>query len=844
MNEAVRPEFTEMTEETDIPETQDETAAPEGDTVPETAVPSQTPETGAAPETDIPQEAPEEAAVPETETVPDTDRQEGSEEAAQDNDPEPPAPTGEEVAEAVLTVLEAAGEMELADPDGIERLQDYITETRTAYEELTEEEQEALAGSMAYLEDASVAVDTMQLTMEQEETGTIVIPQTGLPNSWRFINGKPLAEALQTAEEEAEIVAQIQPEAEPVEEEEEEPEQEEEITVPETDALPPETEEAEPADGLVNEPETETDAAPEILPETEEDTAEQDAGEPDGEADSAEEQNGPELSVSAGAEVASLRVRTGSGNGEVFLVGTGTALKGIDVSQWQDDIDWAAVKSAGIKYAIIRCGYGSDYESQDDWCWEQNATACEQLGIPYGVYLYSYATTNAMIDSEAEHTLRLLKGHKPALPIYLDLEDNSQTRLGNAKMSAFALRWCKAIKKAGYKRVGIYANLYWWNNLLFTFANEYNTADTYYQWVAQYNDTCDYTGHKYECWQYSSSGKVKGITGNVDMNWWYEDLPKAGSNAASAASTTGIAYRSYIQSFGWEGSWKKNGAVSGTVGNSLRLEGIRIKMTGERDLGVQYRTRVQGSGWENTWHADGETSGAPGKGKRIEAVQIKLTGADAAKYDLYYCVQTQRLGWLNWAKNGAKAGTSGYDFRIEAIRIKLVKKGAAAPAKLGNYAAAFKQTYIRYNTHVQTYGWMDYVVDGAMSGTTGQSKRLEGIHIQLTEKPYSGNVEYRTHVQTYGWQKWVKNGALSGTVGKAKRLEAIQIRLTGEMAQKYDIYYQTHIQTFGWTGWAKNGAACGSAGYGKRLEGIRIKLVSKGGKAPASTTTKVYYRKK
>ena len=85
--------------------------------------------------------------------------------------------------------------------------------------------------------------------------------------------------------------------------------------------------------------------------------------------------------------------------------------KGIDVSKHQGKINWAKVKAAGIDFAIIRCGYGSDQKDQDDAYWQYNVSECERLGIPYGVYLYSYANTTAKARSEAQHTLRLLKGH-------------------------------------------------------------------------------------------------------------------------------------------------------------------------------------------------------------------------------------------------------------------------------------------------------------------------------------------------------------------------------------------------------------------------------------------------
>jgi uncharacterized protein YjdB len=141
---------------------------------------------------------------------------------------------------------------------------------------------------------------------------------------------------------------------------------------------------------------------------------------------------------------------------------------------------------------------------------------------------------------------------------------------------------------------------------------------------------------------------------------------------------------------------------------------------------------------------------------------------------------------------------------------------------------------VSYQTHVQDVGWQNYVSNGAVSGTSAQSKRLEAIRIKL--EGISGGIEYRTHVQDIGWQGWVADNALSGTSGQSKRLEAIQIRLTGEAADKYDVYYRVHAQNTGWMDWAKNGESSGTAGYSYRLEAIQIVLVTKGGAAPGSTT--------
>lgn len=256
------------------------------------------------------------------------------------------------------------------------------------------------------------------------------------------------------------------------------------------------------------------------------------------------------------------------------------------------------------------------------------------------------------------------------------------------------------------------------------------------------------------------------------------------------------------------------------------------------NISVTYQTHVQTYGWQD-WVSDGDMSGTSGEAKRLEAIQIELTGSMAEKYDVYYRVHAQTFGWMGWAKNGGYAGSSGYAKRLEGIEIRLVAKGGAAP---GSTEGAYRHPLIQYQTHVQTYGWQGWKQDGAVSGTSGQAKRLEGIEIRLVDPEFSGDVRYKTHVQTYGWQDWVSNGAMSGTSGQAKRLEAIQIELTGDMAAQYDIYYRVHAQTFGWMGWAHNGEPAGTAGYAKRLEGIEIQLVPKGGNPPGSTEN--YFREK
>ena len=127
-----------------------------------------------------------------------------------------------------------------------------------------------------------------------------------------------------------------------------------------------------------------------------------------------------------------------------------------------------------------------------------------------------------------------------------------------------------------------------------------------------------------------------------------------------------VSYSTHIQSYGWNKSAAKNGAVAGTTGKAKRLEAIKISVEGNEDLGIQYTTHCQGYGWLN-WSSNGEISGTTGEAKRLEAIKIQLTGADRDKYDVYYRVHAQGYGWMNWAKNGEAAGTAGLAKRLEAI---------------------------------------------------------------------------------------------------------------------------------------------------------------------------------
>lgn len=195
-------------------------------------------------------------------------------------------------------------------------------------------------------------------------------------------------------------------------------------------------------------------------------------------------------------------------------------LKGIDVSHYQGDVDWKKVKATGVQFAIIRAGYGK-YAYQEDPCFEDNIEGAYNAGIPVGVYWYSYADTAAEARQEAEACLTVIKPYKDkiTLPVFFDQEyEPAILSAGNSIRTQCCIAFIKAIEAAGYK-AGLYGSQDWLDNKI----DDSQIPETATVWVAQYSNKCTYTG-RYTIWQYTSSGKVDGISGRVDMNEADESL--------------------------------------------------------------------------------------------------------------------------------------------------------------------------------------------------------------------------------------------------------------------------------------------------------------------------------
>jgi GH25 family lysozyme M1 (1,4-beta-N-acetylmuramidase)/uncharacterized protein YjdB len=200
----------------------------------------------------------------------------------------------------------------------------------------------------------------------------------------------------------------------------------------------------------------------------------------------------------------------------VLSMGSGTI--GIDVSKWNGTIDWTAVKASGVDFVIIRCGYrGSTTGSLiEDPKFEQNIQGATSAGLKVGVYFFTQAITEVEAVEEASMALALTSKYKLTYPIFIDSEGSGgrADSLDATTRTAILKAFCQTVTNAG-KKAGIYASKNWFTTNLNT-----SQLNSYTIWMAQYATTPTYTG-RYDIWQYSSTGHVGGIDGNVDMNKSY-----------------------------------------------------------------------------------------------------------------------------------------------------------------------------------------------------------------------------------------------------------------------------------------------------------------------------------
>lgn len=336
-------------------------------------------------------------------------------------------------------------------------------------------------------------------------------------------------------------------------------------------------------------------------------------------------------------------------------------LKGIDVSVHNNIIDWTKVKSQ-IDFAILRIGYGDNVTSQDDKRFYQNLKGCQDNNIPYGVYIYSYATNREHLDSEIMHTKRILESiNEKPFCVYFDMEDNSTEFLGKDTLTEYALTFCREIKKIGYK-TGVYANQNWFNNFLDCkkIHDEDNSI-----WVAKYSNNKPNIPTEYDIWQYTSDGVLEGINGRVDMNYLYNNLILTNTTKKEQKHEKhDIDYTGVITYQVFDGIWlpevsKVDDSINGYAGRFGRaISGLKAKCEyGEIFIQshiVGDRNYLPEISSKNYYDNNGDSySGI--YGKPIDCVKIRST-----KGFVKYRVHVKGENWLAWVDSRTTTGSESY----------------------------------------------------------------------------------------------------------------------------------------------------------------------------------------
>lgn len=208
------------------------------------------------------------------------------------------------------------------------------------------------------------------------------------------------------------------------------------------------------------------------------------------------------------------------------------SMKGIDVSRYQRNIDYAKLKAAGVEFVIIQAGYGDviSYPNQKDNMFESHYKAATAAGLHVGAYWYSYATTPDGAKREAQGFIQTIKGKRFDMPVYMDLEEKSQFSTGKTNCSNMVTAFCNELEKANY-----------WSGLYISRSpcQQYITtevANRYSLWLAEYSSKCNYSG-VYDMWQFTSSARYNGYNGNLDADVCYKDYPTLIKNAGKNGYT-------------------------------------------------------------------------------------------------------------------------------------------------------------------------------------------------------------------------------------------------------------------------------------------------------------------
>lgn len=505
--------------------------------------------------------------------------------------------------------------------------------------------------------------------------------------------------------------------------------------------------------------------------------------------------------------------------------------KGVDISYANGNIDLAKVKNAGFEFVMIRCGFGSDIKSQDDSQFENNVKKAESIGLPWGVYLYSYATNASEAKSEVEHIKRLLKGKKPTMPIAIDIEDAKYYKKYNCYNKS-ALTAIAKIIVDGIKSNGYYPMIYTSYSWLDTYLDKsvYTSCDL---WVAQWHNRCQYKGSNLGIWQYGGetnvleSNSISGV-GVIDKNICYKDYPTIIKNGGyngfkKSTSTTTPAKTTATRKSITEAELRQkvantiNAWLGATEGNAGHKEILKI-YNAQNPLPVGYKMK-DNDAWcaatvSATWLKVGIAQyittecgcgrfrdNAKKLGIWVENDAYKPKVGDAI---IYY-----------WSDNGVGDCQTGADHigLITAVNGNsfTVTEGNTDNGVVGKRTMQVNGRYIR-GFITPDYATIAKKVAGKVTADSSTSTQTS----TLTAYP---NVKYRVRAGGKWWGEITNLTDYAGVRGTAITDVAIK-------ATNGTIKYRVHVKGGSWLSWITdynvNNSATGYAGNGKPIDAIEV----------------------
>ena len=200
------------------------------------------------------------------------------------------------------------------------------------------------------------------------------------------------------------------------------------------------------------------------------------------------------------------------------VVNTEGAMHGIDVSIWQGNINFNKVKKDGIDFVIMRAGHGTSVDTK----FKRNYKKARKAGLKVGCYWFVTSTSISSLNKQIRMCKKAIKGKKFDMPVFIDIESNSQFSRGKDFCSSLVTGFCDKMLKAGYT-TGWYTSRSFVPKYLH---NSVSRNKDYVAWIAEHDSKLRYS-YKYDIWQYSHTGRVKGISAYVDLNWYFPNARKA-----------------------------------------------------------------------------------------------------------------------------------------------------------------------------------------------------------------------------------------------------------------------------------------------------------------------------